>query len=593
MLSSSRKELDALCESWRRRWPEALELWSRFTKLGEPHWCFTAGDEEKESLASSFAMIRLDDHAVVLSLRQIHDASLDGFPLEIMGHEIGHHVYAPGDLGDQARLIARMRRGLPGKEQSAGMLANIYSDLLINDRLERQAGLKMSGVYAALASGSKDTMWTFYMRVYEHLWNLPKGSVASGEITRQLDFDAGLGARLIRVYARDWLKGAGRFAALCLPYLEENDGEGLRKALRGFLDTPAQNSGEIPDGLTEIDEDEEEGAIHPALDPEINGVDEESEEEADEKSRPKGATKIGDTVPRKRYREPFDYKDILRSAGVKVPDEELTIRYYRERAVPYLVRFPVKVLPESSEPLPEGVDSWDIGESLDQLDLMESLLVSDQLVPGVTTVQRTWGNSPGSTPDRQPLDLYLGVDCSGSMSNPSVQMSYPVLAGTIIAISALRAGARVMVVLSGEPGSYSATEGFITDEHEILMTLTGYLGTGYSFGIHRLTNTFSSRKPTDRPVHIMIVTDHDIFAMLGEKVGKRDGWTVAAEALAKARGGGRYVLHIYANWGEEEVKRMKADGWDVSYVLAWEDIVEFARQFSQKNYAQAESQTRN
>ena len=32
-------------------------------------------------------------------------------------------------------------------------------------------------------------------------------------------FATHLGARLIRSYARDWLDGSGKFAALCLPYL--------------------------------------------------------------------------------------------------------------------------------------------------------------------------------------------------------------------------------------------------------------------------------------------------------------------------------------------------------------------------------------
>lgn len=570
-----------LGKEWARLWPEALEVWSRFTKLSEPRWCLTPREEQNEKLTSSFAMIRLDDHAVVISLRQVEELGLEGFPLEVMCHEIGHHVYAPGDLADQGRLIARIRRGLPTKEHLAPLVANLYTDLLINDRLQRDAGLRMDALYRKIARGGQgDELWRFYTRTYEILWKLEKGSLSGGEIEKTLDVDASLGARLIRSYAKDWLRGAGRFAMLCFPYLAQNDGQGLRKVLGGWLDAESTSGGSIPDGLAEVEDDEEDGAIHPMLDPELGGV------APDETAPPDGRSLTGDTEPRVRYREPFEYREILKSLGVEVPEADMTIRYYRERALPHLVPFPVRVQPAATDPLPEGLESWDASEAIEELDVFESLMKSDRIIPGVTTVQRTWGVSPGSDPERIPLDLYVGVDCSGSMSNPANATSYPVLAGTILALSALRAGARVMVCLSGEPGSFSATDGFIRDEHEILRVLTGYLGTGYAFGIHRLKHAFENRKPTDRPAHILIVTDHDIFAMLGEKDGKVEGWERAQMSLDSAKGGGTYVLHMHPGWQDDLVARMKGQGWDVHNVVQWDDIIPFARSFARRTWGQ-------
>ena len=40
------------------------------------------------------------------------------------------------------------------------------------------------------------------------------------------------------------------------------------------------------------------------------------------------------------------------------------------------------------EPLAEGTEGWDAGESLDTLDIMSSLTRSPVLIPGVTTEQR-------------------------------------------------------------------------------------------------------------------------------------------------------------------------------------------------------------
>jgi hypothetical protein len=138
------------------------------------------------------------------------------------------------------------------------------------------------------------------------------------------------------------------------------------------------------------------------------------------------------------------------------------------------------------------------------------------------------------------------------MGDPAYKLSYPVLAGTVIALSALRAGAFVKVVLSGEPGRSISTDGFIRNQSEILKTLLNYLGTGYSFGIHRLAETYAGDKRLDRPSHILVVSDYDMFAM-----------------LAQYRG---------------QIERMTADGWNVHLVNSMEELLAFARQFSRMQY---------
>jgi hypothetical protein len=228
--------LRTLQRAWLDQWPAALALWSKFTKLSEPRWCFTEADEKANGLAESFAMIRLTDQAVVISLPHVVAGHVEKFALEVLAHEIGHHVYCPASLLDQGRMLARIRHGLPTLEHLAPLVANLYADLLINDRLQRDARLDMAGVYQALGGGSANRLWTLYMRIYEILWGRPKGTLAAAAPEAALEGDAQLGARLIRSYARDWLDGAGKFAALCLPYLLDDNGEGVRKVLKGWLD---------------------------------------------------------------------------------------------------------------------------------------------------------------------------------------------------------------------------------------------------------------------------------------------------------------------------------------------------------------------
>ncbi|MEO8496704.1 MAG: VWA domain-containing protein, partial [Planctomycetota bacterium] len=280
-------------------------------------------------------------------------------------------------------------------------------------------------------------------------------------------------------------------------------------------------------------------------------------------------------------------------AGVELDERQIIAKYYRERAMPHLIPFPTRVQPHSMDPIPEGLEVWDIDSPISEIDWFGTLVEGTHIIPGVTTRRRMTGSSPDGEPDRMPIDLYLGVDCSGSMGNPAHHLSYPVLAGAIIALSALRSGSKVKVALSGEPGLTKTTDGFLRQSSTILATLTDYLGTGYAFGIHRLRETFDNLPRGTRPIHILIVSDNDMFKMLDEKASDGPtGWDVAARAVDQAGGGATFVLELpdhvlSSSWGQQSSRyldKIKAMGWNVSIVSSMEQLVQFARDFSNHNY---------
>jgi hypothetical protein len=382
--------------------------------------------------------------------------------------------------------------------------------------------------------------------------------------------------------------------------LLEDEAARTQKLMSVWSDTRCAGADGIPDGLTEIDNGELTGAIHPADDPELSGVEPDS--------RASDTASANDTVSKKEtqqtgtktakdYRQPIDYAEVLKAAGVNIDPAEVTARYYRERAIPHLIPFPVRTLPRASDPLPEALEVWDVGNPLEQIDWVGTLLTSPHVVPGVTTRERQFGTSPGTDPERIPVDLYLGVDCSGSMWNPAHHLSYPVLAGAIIALSALRTGSRVKVVLSGEPGSTRSTPAFERDAATILKTLTSYLGTGFSFGIHRLAETFNpstkiSCGARQRPIHMLIVSDNDMFSMLDSTADLHKGWDIARASLSFAGGGGTFVLELpphvrSSQWAQSTstyLERIREMGWTVSIVSSMEELIEFARQFSRGKF---------
>ena len=239
----------------------------------------------------------------------------------------------------------------------------------------------------------------------------------------------------------------------------------------------------------------------------------------------------------KTFRDPFEYAEVLNASGINFDKREVAARYYRERAIPYLIPFPAKKLPRATDPIPEGLDVWDVASPIDRVDWLSTMLTSPVVIPGVTTRERLTGDSPGNEPEKQPFDLYVGIDCSGSMGDPAHQMSYPVLAGAIVALSALRAGSRVKVVLSGEPGRTISTEGFIRDQKTVLGTLVKYLGTAI-LRHPRLADTFiDDKKESGRSMLIERTTCFQC-SICG---GGRRGWDVARESLG-CGGGGTFVL---------------------------------------------------
>ena len=577
--------IEELAAAWTAAWPHALEAWSKFTRLRPPALCRTAAEARAEGLTGSFAMIRLHDQAIVVSLPAVVESHVEELPVEVLAHEIGHHVLAPATLTDHGRMIARMRRGLPTLEAEAPMVANLYTDLLINDRLQRAAGLRMDEVYRALPrAGDAGALWRVYLRIYEVLWRLPRTSLGGGRTEDREEGDAWLGARLVRSYARDWLDGSGRFAALMLPYLLE-DREAAQRDFGRLADTRAAGAGGSPAGLVDVDPEEEAGAIHPAVDPALGGEAADDRLPGDVEQQPPS---------RGQAREPFEYGEILRAAGIAVDDHEAAVRYYAERARRHLVRVPSRPVPERPDPLPEGLEPWSLGDPLDELAWFETIALSPHVVPGVTTVKRVVGTTEGNRVAREPVDLDLYVDSSGSMADPRAHTSFPTLAGAIVALSALRAGARVQATLWSGARQFQSTDGFVRDERAVLRILTGYFGGGTAFPLHVLRDTFARRPRTARPAHILVVSD-DGVSTLFDAVDERGtpGWEVARVALARAGGGGTLVLNLWPRWeqadmGPYQVIRRARDqeSWAVDVVTSWEELVEFARAFSRRHWAE-------
>lgn len=557
-------------EEWVLAWPKALEAWSAYTLLREPLMCRGSVIADND-MQGQIAATRFTDQRVMINCEEIEKLGLQAQALAVLAHEVGHHVYAPGNMADQGRCLAAMTRMLAGVAPAqVHMCANLYQDLLINDRLQRRVQIDESAVYKLLriaAEGHDSGMlWQVYTRTYEHLWRLPPLTLCTAGLPDDAEADSLLLSRLIRHFAGRWLAGARRFAAIVYRYLAEDAEKFPADASMHGKGHRHVKDGEVPDGLCEIS-DEEEG-------------DDESFDAA-----------LGDRLPKKKaaagtggqYREPFAYGELIKSLGIALPEDEVIARYYRERALPHLLPFPERRRSRGTEPLPEGYATWQVGDSVESIDIFGSLTQSPVMIPGVTTVQREYGEVPGTEPGRTPVNLDIYIDCSGSMPNPAGSTSYLALAATILSLSALRVGAAVQATLWSSPNVFKTSNGFIRDEKEILKLCTGFVSGSTAFPLHVLRDTYASRTAADAPVHIVVISDDGADTMLAKDERGSDGANICIEALRKARAGGTLVLNIPSpEWPAR--KALEKIGFKVHAVSDWSALQNFARAFVRDTY---------
>jgi hypothetical protein len=107
-----------------------------------------------------------------------------------------------------------------------------------------------------------------------------------------------------------------------------------------------------------------------------------------------------------------------------------------------------------------------------------------------------------------------------------------------------------------------------------------------------LRDTYSGRKPSDRRVHILNISDDGIDTMYSKDEKGNAGRDMAAMALEKAGGGGTMVLNIAGDWSRNQALALAAQqGWEIHAVTDWEQLLAFSRAFARRHYEHASDAT--
>ncbi|NVM00994.1 MAG: VWA domain-containing protein [Candidatus Helarchaeota archaeon] len=579
-------KFEKIKKRWLELWPKALLTWSRYIILREPIFLFNMKEVKRVGIGDNIAAVSMADLGIHINLPKIINLGLEECGHIILAHEIGHHVICPNSVVNMARLVNIMKPVFGNIEQTR-MMENLYGDLLINDRLYLSRKLPIPNVYKLMmkndATLHADLLWKFYMRVYETMWYLPRGSLAGENITKNMDMDAGIATRIIRIFSNRWMRAAKKIAYVFQPYFPPL--EKMKQALMPNLDTEVPGEGAEGKiyGLTQIDQDEIDAAADEGPFPiDLPSLDEIKEGEIAEARAKAGKPGGG------QHRTPAQYGQILKNIGLKLKPNEEIIKYYKELASPNLIPLPKVKRPGGGDAYPEATDIWFIGEEYEKLDWTATILESPIIFPNLTTRKRMWAEDKGSKLTKLPVDLDIYIDSSGSMPNPRTAVSYLTLAGVILALSALRAGAKVQVTVWSGYGQFASTlgkGGFINDEKILLTMLCKYFGDGTGFPLNVLRDTYNERKSEEPPAHIIVISDDGVDTMLLNDEKGKAGKKISKESLDFARGGGTLLLNLSSQVKSyPKILQLKKLGYEIYRVTNWNQLVDFARDFSVKTY---------
>ena len=555
-------------------WPRAQRVWSPVTRLHRPTLL-------EKPAKDALAWIDLRTMSVHVNLRRAtplmgttaaRSAGQEELVLALLAHEVGHYVLAPGDMATAARIHMRVRSGLIDCDEQVGMVANLWCDLLINDELQRHRGVSMISLLEAVSEcwdrqeteshgreipdASGPQWWPTYLRCYEIAWELVPGTLHRQGVAGEAE--ARLMARLARVYASAPVQGAAGFAALLRPMIMDEDlqqkrSQRLRMSGRG-------GSGRQCGGITGVgelpvsvigDTDLLKPVIHPAQDSLVLGAGLSAPRAPEDSQNNNDGALLQDTLSRSQNIQPADLSAVARSLGVDMPALEIASRYYHESAAPYLVRLPPARRAGRDDPLRGNLETWETGEDLADIDWSATMAASPWVVPGVTTRRRHFERDPGEDQHMVPTNLDLYLDSSGSMPDPAVRLSPVALAGAILALSALRSGARVQATTWSGPEQIAGTDGFTQNTQEVLAAIVAHFGGSTSFPLGILSRTHLAARADGvgrPPCHIAVVSDDGVVSMFADhrsdecaKTSNEEG--IAVRALTAAGGGGTLLLN--------------------------------------------------
>ncbi len=483
-----------------------------------------ASHRHASALAGQLGVWEPSENRVFINVPQVAGSLGAGNLEAVLVYQMLHYALAPFDARTALRLTASARlaleevrdRGRRATFEEALSIQRLFCDM-VDVTYAARGGMReqMVSLYRAMdrAREEKSRLWEFLLCCFEELWDCP-GSLA-GHAGRQTREDA---RRL-----------ADRF--LDRPYAASGWDRKVRY-LAGLLHKYADSPSEMDDSRI--------------MD---HGIDELNADTAEQ---------LLSSLVREMGMK--DFKELVAGTGAGTQTQAL-VWYYRDLSRRYEVRFqPVRS--EDGEEVPNAPISWGMGHPFERLDLPYSVYTSGKVVPTLTTKQWDRSRMDVVARRRTPPDVVIILDASGSMTNPVTEVANAVLAGFVMARSAVNLGAKVGLVVYSDRGRTLTVEP-VWDVRRVEDALVTYYGGGTVFPVQEFRRLAALE--LHRPKHFCLISDTEITNVVE-----------ASFHLAKALEGhpeNSGSVFLIDQPSSEKAEVIREAGYDIFPVSRGEDLV--------------------
>lgn len=466
--------------------------------------------------------IDFNSYQITLNLANTHDIILTDefydyfFSLSL--HEISHYVYCPYDNYTNMLLLNAV---IEAKIHPffAPIIVNVFSDLLIDYKnhhfypkiMEWELKKHLSENQKPEQFKQASKLWKVLIHCYELLWNIKL--LNDDNPDTQIDEICQKISKIIKNSIdeeNNWLKDIKKTASILKPILKEEC------SLKDNVSTPfpaesGRNSGKeknsmFPANPIQLPEDVEDFFGELTQTKDFNKVKNRDSEELPE-SQDKNPDIKQDLENFAKDHDFGNFQAISQLYGFNDSIEKLAI-WYRSQAR-NLLSFEITTQKPGGS-IPVSVEKWRIGDPLEELDVLQSLISSPKLIPNVTT--KKWNRliGPGIKIKEQLPDLMIVLDSSGSMNwdfnKKKISGKYHValLASFAALHYALSQGSYVAVINFSEKTHFTEwTNDFRSLERQLL----NYQGSGTVLPSRKMLNL---AKRADTRSCVVVITDFEI-----------------------------------------------------------------------------------
>ena len=316
-------------------------------------------------------------------------------------HEVSHYQVIPYDGLTHAKLL---RAAMTYVNQNyAPIVVNIFADLIIDTKLHQNytnlTEWEMAETYKHITNkGPISNFSKFLFRAYEKMWNK---DVIGDEKLKEMDSLAERVTKIILNHFEDestWEKKVSQVARLLKTLIQDTFtliGTG------GIVDKNKEKIKSPGGAFVEVPKDVLEVMDNPLENKNADKLKEDNDDDLRQKSE-----EFAKEIPYSEFGGP------ARQAGILIDGSALAT-WYRGIARNLIE---IKIFEEKpGGQLPVYPEVWRIGDRIEELDIVQSLLSSPIIIPNISTRKWAYKEGPGHLIEKQIPDLLIVLDSSGSM----------------------------------------------------------------------------------------------------------------------------------------------------------------------------------